>query len=90
MSRHHARHKIGGERWIRTTRQVKDRDGWRCQRCGAAGRLEVHHRTPLAEGGDPWALENLETVCRSCHVAAHRRPLTEAETAWWALVDELY
>ena len=27
--------------------RLLDRDNWRCTNCGKAGRLEVHHRTPL-------------------------------------------
>ena len=60
--------------------------GWRCGRCGVAGRLEVHHRRPLHLGGARYDPENLEVVCRGCHVAAHRRPLTDAERAWADLV----
>ena len=41
--------------------------------CGRAGRLEVDHvigrwRT----GGDPYALTNLQTLCRGCHIAKTR------------------
>ena len=28
-----------------------ERAGWRCERCGKAGRLEVHHVRPLHKGG---------------------------------------
>ena len=70
-----------------------ERDGWRCVLCRRAGRLECDHVTPLDQGGDPWDLENLQTLCRACHIAKtreeNRRPLTEAEVAWRAFVDEL-
>ena len=62
--------------------------GWRCA-CGAAGRLEAHHIEPLDAGGDPYALDNLEIVCRACHIDRHRRPLTDAEAAWRVLVDAI-
>jgi hypothetical protein len=29
--------------------QVLDRDGWRCQDCGSAERLEVHHLNPRSK-----------------------------------------
>lgn len=70
--------------WQRQRRRAKDRDGWRCRRCGAAGRLEVHHLDP--DGGDE--LENLVTLCRTCHIAEHDAA-TEAVRKWRALVAEL-
>ncbi|MDE2661250.1 MAG: HNH endonuclease signature motif containing protein [Acidobacteriota bacterium] len=42
---------------------------WRCQDCGKAGVLEVHHVQPLADGGDPFELDNLRVLCRPCHFA---------------------
>ena len=84
MSGHHAR--LSGPRWARTRLRVLEAAGWRCERCGAAGALEAHHKTPLHLGGDLYALDNLEAVCRACHVSAHRRPLTDAEQSWRDLV----
>ena len=43
---------------------------------------------PLSEGGDPFALDNLETVCKECHKAAHRRLRTDGEKRWAALIGE--
>ncbi len=48
---------------------VMKRDGFACVRCSASGhgvRLEVHHRTPFAQGGSE-ALDNLETLCFECN-----------------------
>lgn len=28
---------------------------------------DVHHKVDIADGGDPWAPENLEALCHSCH-----------------------
>ncbi|MDE2752918.1 MAG: HNH endonuclease signature motif containing protein [Gemmatimonadota bacterium] len=78
-----------GRRWARTRRAAFDRDGWRCVECGRAGRLEAHHVTPLHKGGAPYDLDNLATLCRSCHIDRHRRKLTPEEAAWRALVDDL-
>ena len=66
MSRHHTR--LHARRWMRVRRTVLDRDGWRCRRCGRAGRMEVDHVIPLDRGGDPWDAGNLQTLCRPCHV----------------------
>ena len=61
-----------------------DRDGYRCQECGGAGRLECHHMRPLASVPhlDPYDLDNLTTICRSCHIDGHRTPADPARRAW--------
>ena len=90
MSRHHLR--LPSRRWVRVRRQVLDASNWRCARCGRYGN-EVDHIEPLHQGGDPWALDNLQVLCRDCHIrktaAENRRELTPAEAAWQALVDQL-
>lgn len=67
--------------------------GWRCEACGRSGRLEVDHKTRLEAGGAPYDPENLQALCRGCHIAKtaaeNRRQRTEAEEAWAALVAEL-
>ena len=80
---------IDRRRWARVRRQVFQRDNWRCRACGKAGRLEAHHVQPLHKGGAPFDLDNLETLCRGCHIEAHRRKLSPGEAAWRALVDDL-
>ena len=81
------------KRWAAVRRAVFERDGWRCVLCGRAGRLECDHVTPLDQGGEPWDPDNLQTLCRACHVAKsraeNRRPPTEAEAAWRVLVTEI-
>ena len=76
-------------RWVRVRRQVLERDGWRCRACGRAGKLECDHVTPLSEGGNPYALPNLQALCRTCHVyksRSERRTITPAEGRWRALL----
>ena len=85
MSRHHAA--LSAPRWAQARKQALESAGWRCERCGHAGALEAHHRRPLHRGGAPYDPENLEVLCKPCHFAAHRRPLSEAEKAWRRLVD---
>ena len=87
VSRHHAA--LDGPQWAAARRRALEAAAWRCGRCGRSGRLEVHHRRPLHRGGEPYQLDNLEVVCRACHIDAHRRPLTEAEQAWRRLVESL-
>ncbi|MDZ4394088.1 HNH endonuclease [Cypionkella sp.] len=53
--------------WKVARKAAKDRDGWKCVKCGARGRLEVDHIKGLRNGGDPFDLSNLQTLCVSCH-----------------------
>ena len=87
MSGHHRR--LSGPQWDAARLRVLEGAGWRCERCQAAGALEAHHKTPLHRGGAPYDPENLLVLCRACHVAAHRRPLTAAEQAWRDVVDAI-
>lgn len=87
MSRHHAA--LDARRWARARRAALERDGWRCTACGRPGRLEVHHAEALEDGGEPYALSNLRTLCRGCHAEHHRPPVPPAVAAWRALVDDL-
>ena len=92
MSRHHVTININARRWVAARRQVFERDGWRCSECGRAGRLECDHIVPLQcePGQDPYDMNWLQTLCRSCHIqktaGENRRPLTDAEAAWRGLV----
>ena len=58
--------------WQRLRRVVLDRDGWRCRVCGRAGILECDHRVPLVRGGTN-SLDNLQSLCKSCHIAKTRK-----------------
>jgi 5-methylcytosine-specific restriction endonuclease McrA len=51
-------------------RDVLERDGWRCQNCGASERLQVHHIRSRGALGDD-AAENLITLCADCHSRLH-------------------
>ena len=56
-------------KWGKVRLKVLDRDGWRCQTCGKAGRLEVDHIKPMENGGTVYDMTNLQTLCRGCHLA---------------------
>jgi predicted HTH transcriptional regulator len=64
------------EDWKWRRREAIIRDDYACQECGDQGgpkgdaRLEVHHETPVSEGGSD-DLENLTTLCTSCHGEEH-------------------
>lgn len=51
-------------------RQLQARASGRCEICGARGRLHVHHRIPICEGGTN-DLETLMLVCWPCHHGEH-------------------
>ena len=88
---------MSGNRWRRLRRRILDRDGWRCQApgCGKAGRLEVDHIIALEDGGDPWAEDNLQALCRACHIEKTareyraRNPDPPEVQAWKSFVEEL-
>lgn len=62
----------------RTT--VLDRDKQKCSRCGKTKNLVVHHKDRLGRGNkNPNnALDNLETVCKRCHLLEHKSELQTA------------
>lgn len=73
-------------RWRRVRAQALARDEGHCTcsrllggSCGG-GTPHVHHLIPVEDGGDPFALENLATVCPSHHPAweSLRRSLVRA------------
>lgn len=41
--------------------------GYRCQRCGAGGRIYGDHITELSDGGAPLDARNVELLCAKCH-----------------------
>ena len=82
--------------WQGLRKLALDRDGWRCQQCGKAGRLEVDHVVAVRDGGEFWQLSNLQSLCRRCHLKKTRReqpepprPETAAGRAWDRLIREL-
>ena len=83
--------------WRVVRRRVFNRDGWRCQSCGKAGRLECDHIMPVHLGGEFWDMGNLQTLCRDCHIAKSARENSRRKRAlmpahrreWRELVDEL-
>ena len=62
--------KLGKQIYRRLMKQVLERDGWRCQKCGSLENLQVHHKTKRSQQGSD-SLENLETLCARCHMENH-------------------
>jgi 5-methylcytosine-specific restriction endonuclease McrA len=68
----HARIKIDHKPYRQLRGHILDRDGWRCQNCGASTNLQVHHVTWRSKLGAD-SEENLITLCATCHSQVHNR-----------------
>ena len=87
----------GSGAWRKLRLVIFRRDGYRCQKCGKAGRLEVDHVIPIHRGGDVWDAGNLQALCRGCHIRKSagessrrkRAAMPQYRRDWLGLVDEL-
>lgn len=52
-------------RWKRLRAYVLSREPL-CRRCGGIA-TDVDHQTDMKDGGDPWKMEGLQPLCKSCH-----------------------
>ena len=64
---------LGSNEWRSIRKRVLERDGYRCQRCGATQELQVHHLTYERRGRE--LLSDLTVLCNRCHRFAHRHGL---------------
>ena len=83
---------INKRRWQAVRRAVFKRDGYRCRACGRPGRLECDHVIPLDRGGAPYDMDNLQTLCRSCHFAKtgdENRRVSPEQEAWRVLLARI-
>ena len=88
--------KLNRKVWQRVRLVALERDGWRCVKCGKAGQLEVDHIKPMGEGGAAYDIDNLQTLCRGCHIAKTRAEMSPVHDklypkrrAWGKLVNDL-
>lgn len=58
--------------WKAVRLLAKRRDDFQCVQCGARGRLEVDHVKPIRDGGAPYDLDNLQSLCPTCHARKTR------------------
>jgi len=56
------------------SRQVRERDGHRCRKCGRHRVFAHHIFGKKAHPSTRWTLENLLSVCFGCHRDAHASP----------------
>ena len=63
--------------------------GRRCGQCGKAGALEVHHLKELQHGGTN-NQNNLQVLCRGCHIDVHRPVRGDEAEAWQIFLKGAY
>jgi len=61
-----SRKAISTGKWKKLRITILDRDGWQCVQCGKPGDT-VDHIIPRVKGGDMWASDNLQVLCKSCN-----------------------
>ena len=71
-------------RWELMRLQCFRKAGWRCEKCGRAGRLECDHVKPVSAGGEEWEASNLQALCRQCHVEKTRSEAVTGEPGYIA------
>jgi 5-methylcytosine-specific restriction protein A len=67
----------GKKKW-QTTRLRKLAMNPICEACDKELAVEVDHIVPLNRGGDPYAFENLSSLCSPCHWAKTARENRES------------
>ena len=79
-------------RWRALRDEAMERDGYRCVGCRKIGLTVaaelVHHVRPIRQGGDPFDIDNLESLCRRCHAEEHAEKLAPARQKWADLVTQ--
>lgn len=84
---------LNRRKWAVVRRAALDRDGWRCRACGKAGRLQVDHILRLEDGGEPYDLDNLQSLCIGCHrdktALENSAPKSPEQLAWDAYMDSV-
>ena len=84
--------------WIRCRESYAVSRGWLCERCAAEGKIipgvEVHHKIRLTRENlrDPdvalnW--ENLELLCKDCHLKEHDKRVARTDEGGHVDIDEL-
>jgi 5-methylcytosine-specific restriction endonuclease McrA len=63
---------LKSDEYDRLKMRVLERDVWKCQCCGSPANLQVHHLVYRSQLGAD-ALDNLITLCVSCHRRQHNK-----------------
>ena len=79
-------------RWKALRASIFRERGKKCERCQSLGEVQLHHKVPVASGGEIWDETNLILLCRSCHLEAHRKIEASKIPDWqrrlYALVEQ--
>lgn len=91
----YSKHITRGPRWKALRLKVLRRDGFKCVKCQARGRLEVDHILPVRTHPElAYEIDNLQVLCPSCHSRKTRQenghaPPDPHRAQWRAAVNEL-
>ena len=66
------KHSYYSKRWREFRKKMLKDCGYKCASCSALNELHVHHIKPVYDGGDFYNPDNIEVVCRSCHMELHK------------------
>lgn len=82
-------------RWQALRLEVKRRDDWKCVECGSHYRLQVDHKQPVRTHPElSFEIDNLQTLCVSCHTRKTRiecghPPTPDSRLKWRQAVSAL-
>jgi len=80
-----------GKKWHALVPIIRERDDYKCRRCGDWGK-EVDHIVPIRAGGAMWDENNLQVLCTPCHIEKTRFEHGKAAKGtreWYAYWREL-
>ncbi len=78
-----------GDDWEKIRYVVYLRDKFTCQDCGVTRKsLDIHHKIPFLESKDN-SIENLTTLCRSCHMKIEQKIIKKLKGVEKIKEDEL-
>jgi 5-methylcytosine-specific restriction endonuclease McrA len=63
-------------KWKKVRIIALKRDGYLCQACNREGNT-VDHKMPVSKGGHGFKLDNLQTLCESCHAKKSQTERTD-------------
>jgi len=74
MTKHQIAYRDGylkSDHWQRVRKAKLKQAGYRCEKCGAKERLDIHHLTYARLGHE--RMSDLKTLCRGCHTVQHNK-----------------
>ena len=62
---------LQSDHWQEVRRRKLKQAGYKCEACGEKTKLDIHHKTYERLGKE--RLDDLQALCRPCHVKAEKR-----------------